>query len=173
MNIVFFYEHQFPQVQLHKFMINLWFGNFLKIPQFIGVWGGIAVELGGTVCLLLNGRPLSGGKRGMGLKKTETDLNGRPLSEVGKKEDGVCGMTEPDLNGRLLTGGRGRVKWDDRDGPKWPAPAKGKRGRVKWDDRDGPKWPASARVKGVVGWEDRNGPKWPAPARGKKEGKLG
>jgi len=34
-------------------MINLWFGIFLKIPQFIGVWGGIADELGGTVCLLL------------------------------------------------------------------------------------------------------------------------
>ena len=37
-------------------------------------------------------------------------------------------------------------KWDDRDGPKWPA-----RERVKWDDRDGPKWPAPARVKGMVG----------------------
>ena len=26
--------------------------DFLISPQFIGVWGGIAVELGGTVCLL-------------------------------------------------------------------------------------------------------------------------
>ena len=42
------------------------------------------------------------------------------------------------------------VKWDDRDGPKWPAPAKGK-GKGDGDDRDGPKWPAPARVKGVVG----------------------
>ena len=40
--------------------------------------------------------PCHGGKRGKGLKKTETDLNGRPLSE-GKKGDGVCGMTETDL----------------------------------------------------------------------------
>ena len=29
-----------------------------------------------------------------------------------------------DLNGRLLPGERGVVKWDDRDGPKWPAPAR-------------------------------------------------
>ena len=76
----------------------------------------------------LNGRPLSEGKRGMGLKKTGTDLNCRPLSEREKKEDGVCGMTETDLNGRLLPGGRGVVKWDDRDGPKWPAgPCEGKK----------------------------------------------
>jgi len=26
--------------------------EFLIFPQFIGVWGGIAVELGGTHCLL-------------------------------------------------------------------------------------------------------------------------
>ena len=77
---MFFYEHHSPQVQLHKsminlwfgiflkfpvysssiygeFMVNLWFGNFLKIPQFIGVWGGIAVELGESVCLLMLGYP--------------------------------------------------------------------------------------------------------------------
>ena len=40
---------------------------------------------------------------------------------------------------------KGEGMWDDRDGPKWPAPAKGKRRRAKWDDRDGPKWPAPAR----------------------------
>ena len=68
-------------------------------------------ENGDGVCGMtetdLNGRPLSGGKRGMGLKKTETDLNGRPLSEGEKKGTGV---------------------WNDRDGPKWPAPAKKMRG---------------------------------------------
>ena len=36
-----------------NFFANLWFGIFLIFPQFIGVWGGIAVELGGTVCLLI------------------------------------------------------------------------------------------------------------------------
>ena len=48
---------KFICIILHKFMINLWFGKFLKIPQFIVVWGGIADELGGTVCLLLQGGP--------------------------------------------------------------------------------------------------------------------
>ena len=118
--------------------------------------------------------PCHGGKRGKGLKKTETDLNGRPLSEGEKKEDGVCGMTETDLNGRLLPRGRGVVKWDDRDGPKWPAPAKGKRGRVKWDDRDGPKWPAPCQGKGSgwVGGQKRT--KMAGPCQGKKgEGEVG
>ena len=67
---------------------------------------------------------------------------------------------------------------DDRDGPKWPAPARvkvwlggktktdlngrplqGGRGVVKWDDRDGPKWPAPAKGKRErVKWDDGDGP---------------
>ena len=62
-------------------------------------------------------------------------------------------MTETDLNGRQ----------DDRDGPKWPAPARVK-GMVGWEDRNGPKWPAPAKGRGGVKWDDRDGPKWPAPA---------
>ena len=52
LGIMFFYEQGFPQVHLAKFMINLWFGNFLKIPQFISVGGGTADELGESPCLL-------------------------------------------------------------------------------------------------------------------------
>ena len=85
----------------------------------------------------------------MGLRKTETDLNGRPLSEgtgrgVWNERDrpkwprlseGKRGMglrkTETDLNGRPLYGGiqkGGRGVLNDRDGPKWSAPVKGEEG---------------------------------------------
>ena len=45
-------------------------------------------------------------KKGIRLRKTETDINGRPLSEGNEKRNGVCGMTETDLNGRLLSEGK-------------------------------------------------------------------
>ena len=42
--------------------------------------------------------------------------------------------------------GKGMTGWKDRNGPKWPAPAR-EGGVVKGGDRDGPKWPAPARVR--------------------------
>ena len=83
-------------------------------------------------------------------KKEEGKVSKWPASVKGKKEM-KSGMTETDLNGRQ----------DDRDGPKWPAPARVK-GMVGWEDRNGPKWPAPARGRGGVKWDDRDGPKWPA-----------
>ena len=89
------------------------------------------------------------GEGGRTNERAETDLNGRPLPDFG-------------------VGRRKMGRKENRDGPKWPAPAKIRGDRVqggKWEKVGRTKGQAPARIRGgegnwphrVEGWEMEEG----------------